>query len=426
MESLLLFIFSILIAIIFSAFFSAAETAVTGVSRAKIHKLRTEGNKRAKTVSQLRENMDRTISTLLLGNNAANIFASALATSSAITLFGESGVVYATLFMTLIILIFAEVLPKTYAFEHSEKVALAIAPLLQFLVKVLYPVTVAVEWLVKKVLWIFRIKTQHGTSILSGTDALRGAIDLHHHEGLVVKRERDMLGSILDLADTEVSEIMIHRRNIYAVSMDQPLTDIVGQALDSIHSRIPLWKENQDNIIGVLHIKDLLRMIRSRKGEFTEEDILAVASKPWFIPETTPLSEQLHEFRKRRNHFALVIDEYGTLMGAVTLEDILEEIVGPIQDEHDLPHRGIKEEKDGSYRVDGSISLRDLNRQMDWQLPDEHATTVAGLIMYETKDIPEEGQVFTFHGLSWEVLRKIHNRIVTVRIRILDEEPSQE
>ena len=422
MKSLLLFFSSIIVAILFSAFFSAAETAVTGVSRAKLHKLKTQGNKRAIIVHQLREKKDRMISTLLLGNNAANIFASAMATSTAILMFGESAVAYTTVIMTLLILVFAEVLPKTYAFEHSEKVALAIAPFLQILMKILCPITVAVEWIVKKILWLLCVKAPEGASILSGADALRGAIDLHHHEGLVVKNERDMLGSILDLADTEVGEIMIHRRNIYAVSLDQPVTAVVGQALDSIHSRIPLWKDNPDNIIGVLHIKDLLRLIRQRNGQFTLDDILIIASKPWFIPEATLLSEQLHEFRKRRNHFSLVIDEYGTLLGAVTLEDILEEIVGPIQDEHDIPHSGVRAEEDGSWRVDGSISIRDLNREMDWQLPDEHAATVAGLIMYETKDIPEEGQEFNFYGFSWQIIRKLHNRIVTVKIRKLEGE----
>lgn len=423
MESILIFIVAIVLSIIFSAFFSAAETAITGASRAQIHRLRQEGSKRAKIVSELREDKDRLIGALLLGNNALNIFASALATSSAISLFGQEGVAYATVLMTVIVLVFAEVLPKTYAFKNAEKVALLIAPILKVLVKILYPLTTIVQFIVNIVLKVFGVTMQEKSPLIPGTEALRGAIELYHYEGAVVKRERDMLGSILDLGDMEIDSIMVHRKNMVTLDIGQRPADIIRQMLDSTHTRIPLWKDNPDNIVGVLHIKDLIRVLRSHTGSLDDINVLKIATKPWFIPNTTRLADQLHEFRKRRNHFALVVDEYGALMGVVTLQDILEEIVGQIGEErHTKEDDSMKVESEGVYQIDGDMSIRDLNRHFDWSLPDDKASTIAGLIMYETETIPEVGENFLFYGFYCEILQKEHNQITRIRLRKLKEE----
>ncbi len=421
MESLLIFIFAIVISVIISAFFSAAETAITGVSRSHIHKLKLEGSKRAAMVSELREDKDRLISALLLGNNALNIFASALATSSAITLFGNEGVAYATIFMTIVILVFAEVLPKTYAFKNAEKVALAIAPLVKMVVHVLYPFTTLVQYLVTFVMRIFGMRPDSHAPLIPGTEALRGAIELYHYEGAVVKRERDMLGSILDLGAMEVESIMIHRKNMVTMNIDQRPADIIRQMLDNTHTRIPLWQHEPDNIVAVLHIKELIKVLRTHTGSLNDIDIMAIASPPWFIPETTLLSEQLHEFRQKRNHFALVVDEYGALKGVVTLQDILEEIVGQIgeerrQQQHE-DDENIKTESEGVYQIGGEVTIRDLNRHFDWTLPDDNASTLAGLIMYVTEKIPEEGEHFELYGFTGEILAKEHNQITLVRLR---------
>jgi Mg2+/Co2+ transporter CorB len=420
METIIHFVLLILGLLLCSAFFSAAETAITGASQAKIHKLKLEGNKRAKLVSSLREHKEKLIGVLLIGNNAVNILSSSIATSTAISLFGDEGVVYATVMMTVLIVFFAEVLPKTYAFDNSEKVALATAPLLSFSVKILYPFVTLIQIAVNYTLKIFNLKDQQkGSPFIDASEELRGAIELHHHEGAFVKHHKDMLGSILDLGDTEIGEIMIHRTQMITVNIETKPSEIIKLILESSHTRIPLWKDEPDNIVGVIHIRDLLRLIRN-SSDMDKIDIMSIASDPWFIPDSTLLYEQLHQFRKRRNHFALVIDEYGALKGMVTLEDILEEIVGKIEDEHDFANNEIQKNTDGSYNVFGTVTIRDLNREFEWNLPDENANTIAGLLMHETEKIPDEGEVFEFYNIQFEILKKSQNQIELIRLKKLD------
>lgn len=429
MESVIIFVLAIILLVAFSAVFSAAETAITSISRSKIHKLKLEGSARAKLVSELREDKDRLIGALLLGNNALNISASALATGFAITVFGKEGVAYATIAMTLIVLVFAEVLPKTYAFRNAEKVSMATAPFVKLTVKTLYPLTIIVQKIVYLIMRLFGVHLHDQSALIPTAEALRGAIELYHMEGAVVKRERDMLDSILDLGNMEVGSVMIHRKNMVTLSLDQRPSDIIHQMLENSHTRIPLWQGNSDNIVAILHVKDLIKMLRSHTGSLDEIDILAITSKPWFIPETTLLSEQLHAFRKKRNHFALVVDEYGALEGVITLQDILEEIVGQIGEEHheeSTEHDHIKIEGEGMYRIGGSVTIRDLNRHFDWSLPDEHASTLAGLIMYEAERLPEEGEVIAFHNFSAEILTKSHNQITWVRLCKLQKDEETE
>jgi Mg2+/Co2+ transporter CorB len=414
----------ILFLIVLGALFSAAETALTAASRARIHRLESEGIRRAITVRALISNRERLIGALLLGNNFANISASALATGLLIHSFGEAGVAIATVIMTAIILIFAEVLPKTYAITAPERAALAVAPVIRIIVFLLAPIVSTVQFIVRGTFRLFGVKIDDAREVLSAHEEIRDHIDLHHEAGDVVKRERDMLGGILDLATLEVSEVMVHRKSIEMIDADLPAGEIISLALKSMHTRLPLYRENPDNIIGVLHAKDLLRAMAQASGSMGQLDIKSLARKPWFVPETRPVREQLNAFLRRRNHFALVVDEYGALMGLVTLEDILEEIVGEIDDEYDVKSAGIRPQPDGSVHVDGAVAIRDLNRTMEWNLPDDEATTIAGLVIHEAQMIPEPGQIFSFHGFKFEILKKQRNQITAIMITSLEPKRS--
>lgn len=410
---------AIVLLLLFSAFFSGSETALTAASRARMHHLAEEGNKRARTVLKLTEDRERLIGAILLGNNLVNILASALATSLFLALFGDAGVVYATLVMTAVVLIFAEVAPKTFAITNTDRVALTVARPLRLLTVLFGPVTAAVQFIVRHSFRLFGLNVDDSQQVLSAHEELRGAINLHHHEGSVVKIDRDMLGGILDLRDLEVSDIMVHRKNIAMIDATQPNSEIISQALASPHTRIPLWRDEQENIVGILHAKDLLRALSGAGWQPDAIDILSIAIKPWFVPDTTTLQDQLNAFLRQKTHFALVVDEYGALMGLITLEDILEEIVGDISDEHDIEVAGARAQPDGSVIVNGSVPIRDLNRAFDWALPDDEATTIAGLVIHEARTIPEVGQAFTFHDFRFEILRRHRNQIAQIRINMV-------
>ena len=414
--ALLIPILAIVALLVVSAFFSGSETALTAASRTRLHHLEREGNRRARLVNRLALRKERLIGSILLGNNAVNIFASALATSVLIRLAGDAGVAYATIGMTALVLVFAEVLPKTYALSNADRVALAVAPLMRVVVLVLSPITATVQAIVSVILRIIGVRATTGRQLISPQEELRGAIDLHSREGAVVKHERDMLGGILDLADVEVHEVMVHRKSMVTIDADERPSRIVDQVIARPYTRFPLWRGEPDNIVGVLHAKDMLRAVRTHRANLDGLDVAAIALEPWFIPETTTLRRQLQEFRRRRVHFALVVDEYGALMGMITLEDILEEIVGEITDEHDIVLTGVKASADGSFVVGGTVTIRDLNREFEWNLPDEEATTIAGLIIHETQQIPEVGQTFVFYGVKFEVLARQRNQITSLRV----------
>ena len=414
--ALLLSLFGIVLLLVVSAFFSGSETALTAASRPRLHHLVRRGNRNARLVARLIERKEQLIGAILLGNNAVNIFASALATSVLIGLFGEAGVAYATIGMTLLVLVFAEVLPKTYALRNADRVALAVAPLMRVLVVVLSPVTAAVQAVVRVTLRLFGVRSGDAGLVISPQQELRGAIDLHARDGTMIKQERDMLGSILDLEDVEVGEIMIHRKSMTVIDAAVAPSQIVDQAVASPYTRIPLWRDEIDNIIGVLHAKDLLRAVREHDGDLDGLDLGTATSEPWFIPESTTLLQQLQAFRRRRAHFALVVDEYGALMGMVTLEDILEEIVGDIADEHDVVFTGVRANQDSSFTVRGTVTIRDLNRQFEWELPDEEAATIAGLVIHEAQQIPDVGQSFVFYGFKFDILARQRNQITSVRV----------
>jgi Mg2+/Co2+ transporter CorB len=414
---------AIVMLLAFSGFFSGSETALTAASRARMNRLAEEKNKRAALVLQLTGNLERLIGALLLGNNLVNIMASALATGVFIALFGDAGVVYATLVMTALVVIFAEVLPKSYAITNTDRFALTVAPLVRIVLWLFAPLTAAVQFIVRGALRLFGIDISETQSVLSAHEELRGAINLHHREGGVVKLDRDMLGGILDLRDLEVCDIMVHRKNMTMIDASLSNDEIVAQALASPHTRIPLWLNEPENIVGVLHAKDLLRALAGASWNPAAIRPLDIAAKPWFVPESTPLQNQLNAFLRRKAHFALVIDEYGALMGLITLEDILEEIVGDISDEHDIERSGIRMQPDGSVIINGSMPIRDLNRALDWHLPDDEATTIAGLVIHEARTIPEVGQVFTFYGFKFEILRRQRNQIAVLRVNSVRPRP---
>ena len=399
-----------------SAFFAASETALTGASRSSMLRLAKQGNRDAAVVADLVGNRDRLIGALLLGNNIANIGASALATGILTAWFGDVGVLYATAVMTAVVVIFAEVLPKTIAINAPDRFALRVARPMRFTVRALGPLLVVVEVVVRVLMRLFGVKIGANQPLLSPTERLRGAVDLLHSEGKVEKMDRDMFGGLLDLRELQVSDVMVHRTEMVTINADLPPEELVREVLASEYTRIPLWREKPENIIGVLHAKDLLRAIRASEGDTSRIDVSTIALPPWFVPEMRPVSEQLKAFRRRKTHFALVVDEYGEVEGIVTLEDILEEIVGDIADEQDVVVAGVRAQPDGSVVVDGSVPIRDLNRAMDWNLPDEEATTVAGLVIHEARSIPDRGQSFTFHGFRFRVLRRERNRITALRI----------
>ncbi len=414
---MLLTLSAIFFLLLLSAFFSGSETALTAASRPTMHQLEQDGSDRAAIVNKLHARKDRLIGTILLGNNLVNILASALATSALIALFGEAGVVYATIAMTVLVLVFAEIMPKSYAFDNANRMALFIAPIIRFLVVLLYPFTQTING----VIWvIFKIMRQHydaRSAYGRGDEELRGAIELHDREDADVKSERDMLRSVLDLAEVQVGEVMTHRKNVETIGADLPPEEIVAQVLKSPFTRIPLWQDDPDNIVGVLHAKALLRALyKTDQADIANLDVVSLAADPWFVPETTTLDDQLEAFRERHAHSAFVIDEYGVLMGMVTLEDILEEIVGDIEDEHDVSVSGVRQTQGDSYIVEGTVTIRDLNRELEWDLPDEEASTIAGLVLHESRRIPEVGQAFMFHSFRFEILQRQRNQITSVRI----------
>jgi Mg2+/Co2+ transporter CorB len=407
---------AIVICLVVSAFFSASETALTASSRAAMMRLEKQGNRDAGIVNRLLATRERLLGAILFANNLTNIAASTLATGLLLTIFGKTGVIYATLVMTVLIFVFAEVLPKTAAFNAPDRIALAVAQPVESTVRWFAPILRTVEWLVRLILRGLGMPVGKIQSILSPREELRGAVDLMHRAGVVEKVDRDMMGGLLDLRELAVSDVMIHRTKMVMLDADESPGDLVDAVLAAGVTRLPLWRGSPDNVIGVLNAKEVWRALHAAGGVAGRLDIVALAKPPWFVPDTTPLAEQLKAFRYRKTPFALVVDEYGELEGLVTLEDIVEEIVGDITDEHDIAVPGVRPLPDGSVNVDGAVPVRDLNRAMDWNIPDDEATTIAGVVIHEARSIPEPGQSFTFHGFRFHVLRKTRNRLTALRV----------
>ncbi len=409
-----------------SAFFAGSETALTAVSRARMHTLENDGNARARLVNKLRERKDSLIGTLLFGNTMVNILSGALATSVLIKFFGEAGVIYASIGMTVLVLVFAEVLPKTYALTNPDRFALFLARPVAVAVALFSPITYAVTKIVEGIFLIFGVRPHVNAE--EHEEELRGAIQLFK-ETMDVEEDQErgaMLRSIMELEEVKVEEIMVHRKSVRMVNADLPSARIIEEVLHSSFTRLPVWRESPDNIIGVIHTKLLLNEMFRCGGDISKVNIKNAMMEPWFIPESTTLFDQLQAFRRRREHFSMMVDEYGALMGVVTLEDILEEIVGEISDEHDVAVTGVRPQTDGSYIIDGKVTIRDLNRELDWGLPDEEYSTVAGLILFESQRIPNVGQTYTFFDVRFEILKKQKNQISLIRVTPLPKESAGE
>jgi Mg2+/Co2+ transporter CorB len=419
---------AILLLLCMSAFFSGSETALTAASRSILKAQADKGSSGAVAAMMVTGDSERMIGSLLLGNNIVNILSAALATALLTRMFGDSGVAIATFVMTALVLVFGEVLPKTLSITYPEPVATRVAPIIRVLIVVLSPVVTVVRWIVKTLLWLVGVRGNPEGRMLAMREEIVGAIALGHSGGAVEKEDRDRLLGALHLSDRTVDEVMTHRSRIEMIDADSDPNELIARVLASPHTRLPLYRESPENIVGVIHGKDLLRAVEKfrREGDGLLDttgdlDILSVAMKPYFIPETTPLDEQMRQFLKRRTHFALVVDEYGTLQGLVTLEDILEEIVGDITDEFDVVDREAapKPTESGDYLIDGAMTIRDLNRLLDWALPDEEANTVAGLVIHEAQTIPAAGQCFSFHGYRFEVAERKENRLTRLKVRPL-------
>lgn len=398
--------------LICSALTSGSETAVTASSPGKLQQLKQRGNKRAKISLQLIKIKERLITTLLVANNIINILATTITTSFLISIYGDHGIAIATLVMTTSIIIFAEVLPKAIAVMKPENVFVTLVPFLRFILFILRPITLVLDLFIKLISKLLNINMNQ----ITGADEVRGIIDHQMEEGNFYKEDRDMLEGVLDLGNITVEEIMIHRSKMESINSDLPIKEIIDQALRSTHTRIPMWRDNKDNIVGILHLKDLIQKLYHHKFDYNKIDIQDCLSEPWFIPENVQVGKQLNEFRTRKSHLAMIVDEYGDLMGLVTLEDILEEIVGPIDDEHDKNKYQIIKVSPNSFIVEGDASIRDLNREFGWNISDENATTLAGFIIHEIKKIPEQSEKFFIDNFQFEIMRKSENYIRTIKI----------
>jgi len=316
-------------------------------------------------------------------------------------------------------IVVGEQVPKTLAIREPEPVSQWIAYPLHISYVVLYPLNWLLNESSRKILELLGIRESSHHEILSDVE-IEGLVEESAEHGKMPVGQAEYIHNVFRFGELEVSDIMVHRTEMVTVNADDPAEEIVSAVLKAAYTRIPIWRDSAENIIGILHAKDLLRSVQAAGGDLSKIDVAAIARPPWFVPDIRPLSEQLKAFRRRKTHFALVVDEYGEVMGLITLEDIIEEIVGDISDEHDVTVSGCKPQPDGSVVVEGSVPIRDLNRMMDWNLPDEEATTIAGLVIHEARSIPEAGQSFTFHGFRFRVMKKERNRITALHVAPLN------
>ena len=423
---------AILFLICLSALFSGSETALTSASRGKLRSQADNGDRRAASALRVTSDKERLIGAVLLGNNLVNILAASLATSLFTAIFGDAGVFMATLVMTLLILVFAEVLPKTYALANPESAARKVAPLIGGVVTLFFPVVAIIQFLVGKFLALFGVTPIRQNVSDAVQEEIAGTLALGHSLGAVEKDHRDRILGALDLGNRTVEEIMRHRKEIEMIDANEPPETAIEKCIKSSHTRLPVYKGEPENIVGIVHAKDLLKTMMELQAEKPFENrrlkgrlqILDFAMKPYFVPETTTLDDQMRQFLRRHTHFALVVDEYGMLQGLITLEDILEEIVGEIVDEHDeVSDQMMIPTSDGGFIVDGAMPIRDLNRERDWNLPDDNSVTIAGLVIHEAQSIPITGQEFIFHGFRFEVIERESNRIAKLKLRRLDDRP---
>jgi len=402
--------------VIISGFLSGSETALTASSKPRILLKFKKGNKRAKYLLKLLDNLENVISALLLSNNLVNILASSLATAVLYDLFGVSGIFYATIIMTIVIVIFAEILPKTYSLGKPNRTSLQIAPIIFYLSRLLYPLIFLINLIVKKI-FLKKKKEDNKFSDEQSEEELQSVIDMYKTSNPDSEHEKDMLQSILTLNDTTVEEVFTHRKNIYSIDSSLEIDEIIKKINISRYTRIPFWKNNPENIIGLLNVRTL--NIDLSKKESSKEIIFDKISKPWFIPETTNLLEQLAAFKNKKEHIAFVVDEYGELLGLITLEDIIEEIVGEIVDEVDLSNEQFTKIDDGTIITNGESNLKDLYKHFDLDAPLSEASTVSGQILEIAKRIPLFGEEVKDDYFNYKVLSHSRKQISKIEVKII-------
>ncbi len=404
-----IYLISILILIFCSGIFSCCETSITAVSRAKIHQLKAAGNKKAIKIDQLLENREKVVSAMLVGNNAVNILASALAASIFIKAFGEAGLFYATIIMTTLVIIFAEIMPKTFAIKAPDKMLMIFFPIIWFIVNFFYPLTNFLQKIVNKFVAIF-FSNKVTASKLEELAEIRSAVEIKAIEGGIVKKDKDLIDGVLDLSDTDISEIMVYRKDIESIDVAQDKKTIIELALASKFSKIPLWRQDKENIIAILNSKKLAKEIyqlRQNNQNIDEIDLSKICSDPIFVPMTNSLKAQLDEFRKNRNKIAIVIDEYSALQGLITLQDIVEEIVGEIKDQDDVLGQKITKTRSGAYKVPAKTLIRDINRILDWSLEEsDEAYNINALIINNLGRIPQLDEKFLIGNYEFEVFKR--------------------
>ena len=407
---LLLFIIFL---IFISGFLSGSETAITAVSKPRIVSKIKQGSKRALYVKKIIDLKESVISTILLSNNLVNILATSLATAFFYDIFGITGIFYATLLMTFLLVIFAEVLPKTYSINKPTRTAIIISPIIYYLYKILYPLIILINFIVN--LLIKKItKTNEDFQDQQSEEELEGVIDLYKTSNPDSAHEKEMLQSILDLNDTTVEEVFTHRKNIYSINIDLNFIKIIEKINISNFTRIPFWEKNPENIIGVLDKRSLhFDLLLNEKNK---NNILQLIKKPWFIPETTNLLDQLVTFKKKKEHLSFVVDEYGELLGLVTLEDIIEEIVGEIVDELDVPLLEFRINNQGKIISDGSMNIKDLYKEFNLNLSESDAITIGGYVMNLAKRIPLYGEIIKDDFFNYKILS--HSRKQILRLEI--------
>ncbi|HWL06259.1 MAG TPA: CNNM domain-containing protein [Xanthobacteraceae bacterium] len=406
--------------LLLSAVLAGAEAALAACSRARMYRLEKKGSSEAACVIRLLDAPRRTLDAIMLGSNLMKIAAVALVVATMDMHFGPWGMVGGVAAVTLLIGV-SEVLPRMAALAAPERMAMRLAGPVAALANVATPIHDAARRVAECLLRLAGFRGEPAATVRAAdSPAAAASLLVRKTEGV----DRDMLAGVLALRELTVGDVMIHRTEMITANADLPPAALVREVLAASVTRVPLWRGTPENIVGVVHAKDLVRAVQAADGDFDKVDIAAASRAPWFVPDLRPLDEQLKAFRRRRTPLALVVDEYGEVMGLVTLEDILEEIVGDIADEYDVEVPGLRTHPDGSVTVDGGVPIRDLNRAMHWRMPDEEATTVAGLVIHEARLIPEPGQIFTFHGYRFRVLRKDRNRLMALRVNPPEPPPS--
>lgn len=408
-------LFSLLILLlVISGYFSGSETGMMALNRYKLRHLANQGHRGAKRVEKLLSRPDRLIGLILIGNNLVNILASAIATILGMRLYGDMGVAIATGALTLVVLVFAEVTPKTLAALYPERVSYASSVLLQVLMKLLYPLVVFVNAITNGFLRLVGLRVNNNDDADLSSDELRTVVN--EAGGLIPRRHQDMLLSILDLENVTVEDLMVPRNEIAAINVNDDWKSIVRQLSHSAHGRIVLYRDNIDEVVGMLRVREAYRMMMD-KNDFSKENLLRAADEVYFIPEGTPLNIQLLKFQRNKQRIGLIVDEYGDIQGLITLEDILEEIVGEFTTSiSPTLAEEITPQADGSLIIEGSANIRDLNKSLNWVLPTDGPRTLNGLILEHLEDIPDSQLSIEVSGYQMEIIEVADNMIKTVRI----------